>query len=305
MNNTAFLFPGIAKSKYEDFQEFIKGSKYAQDLYQEASDLLGFPLLQNFANGDKSVVTDRCAYFVNTLSLLNELDEAKKVNPKYVIGSSFGITTAAVYLGSLNFVNAIHMVRETAIVEDNYLKAMDQEYGTHFIYKYSLPELKDLIEEFNSKGKWMEISVYISDDLIGIGASIDTIDELKKIIKVRGKSTSIHTAELSHTSNLKDLRKQLDEKVYSQYHFSNLNSPFLSDLDGRIITSGSDLKNEMLKSVDNPVKFTLVHERLLRDQIRDIYVIGPSNFFGAILKKDFSVRNVDPSKLKSLFEKEV
>lgn len=299
MSKSVFLFPGMAKSQFSDFEGFIQKSTIAQSLYLKAEKCLNFPLLENFSNGDKSIVTERCTYFVNTLALLYELQASNKgLNPEYVIGSSFGITTAGVYLDSLNFEEALKMVRDTAIVENDYLKNMDKGYCTHFIYKYSLEDLEDLIQKFRSEGKWIEISVFISDDLIGIGSSLETINELKRIIKVQGKSTSIHTAELSHTSNLKELRDLLDKEVYFKYDFLDLSKPFVSDLDARSITCGSDFKEEMLKSVDNPVKFTLVHKKMLDDNIKDIYVIGPSNFFGAILKKDFSVTNVEPLKFK-------
>ncbi|NRG47526.1 ACP S-malonyltransferase [Bacillus sp. CRN 9] len=299
MSKSVFLFPGMAKSRFSDFERFIQQSSIAQTLYIKAEKCLNHPLLKNFSNGDKSIVTERCAYFVNTLALLYELQKRNKdVHPEYVIGSSFGITTAAVYLGSLGFEDALKIVRDTAIVEDDYLSNMDKEYCTHFIYKYSLGDLEKLIQKFRSEGKWIEISVFISDDLIGIGSTVETINELKRIIKVQGKSTSIHTAELSHTSNLKELRDLLDKEVYSKYEFLELSKPFISDLDARSITCGEDLKEEMLKSVDNPVKFTLVHKKMLDDNIKDIYVIGPSNFFGAILKKDFTVTNIDPLKIR-------
>lgn len=299
MSKSVFLFPGMAKSRFSDFERFIQQSSIAQTLYIKAEKCLNHPLLKNFSNGDKSIVTERCAYFVNTLALLYELQKRNKdIHPEYVIGSSFGITTAAVYLGSLGFEDALKIVRDTAIVEDDYLSNMDKEYCTHFIYKYSLGDLEKLIQKFRSEGKWIEISVFISDDLIGIGSTVETINELKRIIKVQGKSTSIHTAELSHTSNLKELRDLLDKEVYSKYEFLELSKPFISDLDARSITCGEDLKEEMLKSVDNPVKFTLVHKKMLDDNIKDIYVIGPSNFFGAILKKDFTVTNIDPLKIR-------
>ncbi|MCM3176373.1 hypothetical protein [Cytobacillus horneckiae] len=299
MSKSVFLFPGMAKSRFSDFERFIQQSSIAQTLYIKAEKYLNHPLLKNFSNGDKSIVTERCAYFVNTIALLYELQKRnKEIHPEYVIGSSFGITTAAVYLGSLGFEDALKIVRDTAIVEDDYLSNMDKEYCTHFIYKYSLGDLEKLIQKFRSEGKWIEISVFISDDLIGIGSTVETINELKRIIKVQGKSTSIHTAELSHTSNLKELRDLLDKEVYSKYEFLELSKPFISDLDARSITCGEDLKEEMLKSVDTSVKFTLVHKKMLDDNIKDIYVIGPSNFFGAILKKDFTVTNIDPLKFR-------
>lgn len=299
MSKSVFLFPGMAKSRFSDFEELIGNSEISQSLYMKAEECLHYPLLKSFLSGDKSIVTERCAFFVNTLTLLYELQKSNKdLNPEYVIGSSFGIIAAGVYLGSLNFQEALKIVRDTAIVEDEYLRNMDKEYCTHFIYKYSLEDLQDLIHKFRSEGKWIEISVYISDDLIGIGSTVETINELKRIIKIQGKSTSIYTTELSHTSNLKELRNLLDKEVYSGYEFSELSKPFVSDLDARSITCGEGLKEEMLKSVDTPVKFTLVHKKMLDDKIKDIYVIGPSSFFGAILKKDFKVINIDPLNFK-------
>jgi [acyl-carrier-protein] S-malonyltransferase len=299
MSKSVFLFPGMAKSEYRDFKTFIEKSSIAQSLYKEAERCMDYPLLEKFSSGDTSIVTERCSYFVNTLALLYEFQERHPdVDPDYIIGSSFGITPAGIFLGSIDFSDALKMVRDTALVEDSYLSNLDAEYCTHFIYKYSLDDLENIVESFRSQGKWIEISVFISDDLIGIGSTVETVNELKQMIKVQGKSTSIHTAELSHTSNLKELRDRLDREVYSHYHFSECSKPFVSDLDGRYIVAGEDLKEEMLKSVDHPVKFTLVHKKMLEDEIEQVYVIGPSNFFGAILKRDFTVTNIDPLKFK-------
>src|SRR6202167_25966 len=115
MTSTAFLFPGQG-SQFAGMGKALAGEyPAAQQVFDEADAALGFPLsricfegpdaeLKLTANTQPALLT----FSIAALRVLQALDWA----PAYVAGHSLGEYSALVAAGSLNFTDAVRLVRK-------------------------------------------------------------------------------------------------------------------------------------------------------------------------------------------------
>ncbi|OYD09623.1 ACP S-malonyltransferase [Paludifilum halophilum] len=293
--SVAVVFPGLAPSDYESVKDFVEKSPYAHRRFDDASEILGFSLPKAFkeATEDQWEIF-QCAFLANSLALSDWAEEKLGMKPSFCVGASFGGFAAAIYTRSLTYRETLLLTYESTLQEKQYFSDLGEKMGTHFFYHITLDQIQDMIQTLSAQGRWVELSAYLSDDIHAVCATSETIEMIKKEIR-KQKGISLHTMErLVHSSKLTNFKEHTRKTVYNRFLFRDLTIPCVSDVDGMTTEKGDDLKNVLLDGYDYPVRWPETVKTLKRFHVSKVFVVGPRNLFGPIIKKHFEVAIVSP-----------
>ena len=115
--HTAFIFPGQGSQEVGMGADLAAQYPTAREVYQNADDLLGFPLSRLCWNGPTEDLDDTLntqpALYVTGIATLKALQaEIGPVAPAYMAGHSLGELTALAAAGALPFPDGLRLVRE-------------------------------------------------------------------------------------------------------------------------------------------------------------------------------------------------
>ncbi|QKI80915.1 ACP S-malonyltransferase [Kroppenstedtia eburnea] len=293
---TAVVFPGFSPSSYPEVQEFIESNGYAEKWYSRAEDILGYSLKEAFREATEADwEINELAFLINTLALADYAGENHSLTPEYCMGSSFGGMIGAVYTGSLSLADALWLSYQSTNREKRYMtERIFNRYQTDFIYQYPAERVMQDVRDYTEKGKYLEISSYLSRNLVAVSGEMDVIREMKKKVR-QARGISLFTMDrLIHCKKLKEIKEIVGREVHSKVSFRPPRIPMISDIDGSILVEPVKIKNLLLDWFDQPVRMHLAKTTMKKCGIEKVFVVGPRSIFGSLMSEDFSVEVISP-----------
>jgi len=114
--STAFLFPGQGSQHVGMGHDLYQAEPASRAVFDQANDQLGFPISELCFTGPENVLKDTVnqqpALLVTSIAALRVMEERDWSPPQYVAGHSLGEFSALVAAGSLNFPEALTLVRK-------------------------------------------------------------------------------------------------------------------------------------------------------------------------------------------------
>jgi [acyl-carrier-protein] S-malonyltransferase len=165
MPRTAFLFPGQGAQAVGMAGALCQSRPAAHDLFQQASAVLGYDLLDVCVNGpaERLSATDvsQPAIFVASFAALEHLTATQPDAATDVVataGLSLGEYTALVFAGALSFADGLAVVKARG--EAMQAAAVATPSGMVAVLGLDVPEVEGLVAEARSAGK-LEIANYL------------------------------------------------------------------------------------------------------------------------------------------------
>lgn len=295
------VLPGLAPSSYQEVESFIKTNPFAIQRFKKASEVLGYSLIDAFreAKVEENQEVYEVCFLANSISLLDHYYNHYNCQPDFAVGVSFGGMSAAVQTNTLAYDEAVWLTHEAAKQAKAFFKQMDGEYQTQFIYNMSLDEANKIIEEFQLKGMYLELVGFL-EKVVCLCGEAKTIKILKEKINTKSKCVSLHTMKQPiHSILLKDLNQQLKKGLYNQVNFKPMQTAIISDVNGDVIKDTEVFKQSLLDGYDNPVRWDLVTDTMRKQNLKQVYVVGPKNLFAQLLKNEFNTVRISPELLEN------
>jgi [acyl-carrier-protein] S-malonyltransferase len=290
MPKTAFLFPGQGAQTVGMAGPLCQASPPAHALFQRASAVLGYDLLDVCVNGpaDRLNATDvsQPAIFVAGLAALEKLRAEQPGIPDEVVataGLSLGEYTALVFAGALSFEDGLRVVKARG--EAMQAAAEATPSGMVALLGMDVADVEVIVSEARSAGT-LEIANYLCPGNIVVSGAAAAIDRVEQLCQEKGgiRAARLAVAGAFHTN----IMRPADEKLAAALAAVTLTAPRVpvwSNVDGRPHADPAVIRELLVQQVLSPVRWEDTMRGMLADGVERFYEIGPGRVLTGLLKR--------------------
>ena len=287
---TAFLFPGQGAQFVGMARELAATLPAARALFDEATEILGYDLLNLCVNGPAERLNEtdasQPAIFVASLAALESL---RTTSPEIVAGVtaaaglSLGEYTALVFAGALSFRDALQVVKARGSAMQ--AAAMATPSGMIAVLGLEPSEVEVLVAEARSAGI-LEVANLLCPGNTVVSGTLAALEKFEQVCVAQG---GIRTARLAvagafHTT----LMKPADQKLAEALALATITVPRIpvwSNVDAFPHTDPAEIPQLLVKQVLSPVLWEATIRGLMASGVDEFYEIGPGRVLAGLLKR--------------------
>lgn len=289
MARIAFLFPGQGAQSVGMARDLCASLPQARQLFQEASDLLGYDLLDVCANGPaerlNSTVVSQPALFVASLAALESL---KQSNPQVfgesaaAAGLSLGEFTALTFAGALTFAEGLRLVQRRGEA----MQAAADRVPSGMVSVLMLEQAK--VEELCAAARQdeiLQIANYLCPGNYAVSGHRAACERLEPLVAAAGgRAVRLAVAGAFHTP----LMKPAEEALAGSFASAPLTPPRLpvwSNVTAQPHGSPEEIRVLLRRQITEPVRWEETMRHLLTAGCDRFYEIGPGRVLAGLLKR--------------------
>ena len=288
----AYLFPGQGSQFPGMGQELAKQFEVARETFEEADEALGFSISRLCFEGPeedlKRTENTQPALVATSVAALRVLRSLGVGVPAFVAGHSLGEYSALVAAESLEFADALRLVRKRG----QYMQAaVPAGVGAMAaILKMPLAALEGVLAEA-AQGEVVTAANLNSPDQIVIAGNKGAVERAMELAKAAGAKRCIALAVSApfHCPLMRPAQAMLQADLDAT-SFGNLSVPLVNNWQARLISTGAEARIGLYEQVPNPVRWVETVELLAREGVTHTIEIGAGKVLCGL------VRNID-SKL--------
>jgi [acyl-carrier-protein] S-malonyltransferase len=287
---TAFIFPGQG-SQFAGMGKSLAGAfPEAARVFEEADDALAFPISKLCFEGPEEALklTENTQPALLTVSVAaNAVLRAKGVSADYVAGHSLGEYSALVAAGSLEFADAVRLVRKRGQYMQSAVPAGVGAMAA--LLKMPLDKLEGVLGEA-AQGEIVSAANLNSPDQIVIAGHAGAVNRAMELAKAAGAKRAIllPVSAPFHCALMKPAQDRLKEDLDAA-EFRDLAVPLVNNWQAREIRSGVDSREGLYQQVPNPVLWTDSVRLLAANGVVKFVEVGAGGVLTGLL------RNIDPT----------
>ena len=296
------LFPGQGSQKVGMGSDFFNKFELVKKIFSEANEILGFNLSKIILEGPSKdlILTQNTQPAIMTLSysifkvLENEFG-LKINNFKFFAGHSLGEYSALVCSKSLNFNDALFLLRERGKAMQNAVPVGEGAMLAILGLKIDAVELE--ITEFKSN-ELVEIANDNAPGQIIVSGTTLAINNLQKKLKDKKiKSILLPVSAPFHCSLMKTASEEMREKINS-INFIEPQIEIISNINALPQKKPEIIKKLLIDQIYSTVKWRESIEYMEKNQIKTFIEIGPGKVLSGMTKR--IARNVKIINIETL-----
>ena len=293
---TAFLFPGQG-SQYPGMGKTLADRfAVARQTFQEADEALGFSLSKLCFEGPAEALqlTENTQPALLTVSIAAfRVLQQQGLKPDYVAGHSLGEYSALVAAGSIEFSDAVRLVRKRG----QYMQAAVPPGIGAMAALLKLPEGKlDSILAEAAQGEVVSAANLNSPDQIVIAGHSAAVQRAVELAKAAGARRAVLLAVSApfHCSLMKPAQEQLAVDLNAT-EFRDLAVPLVNNWQAKVIHTGAEARDGLYQQVPNPVRWNESIRKLESEGVTRFVEVGAGGVLTGLL------RNINPDLAGSKF----
>ncbi len=279
----AFVFPGQGAQFPGMGKDLFDHSPQARDLFQQANQLLGFPISDIMFNGTeedlRQTKVTQPAIFLHSVILATVMGD--RFNPDMVAGHSLGEFSALTAAGALSFADGLTLVSRRAIAMQ---KACDMAPSTmaailgmdNEIVEGVCAEIPEVVvpANYNSLGQ-----VVISGSFEGIDKAIAKLQELgaKRALKLQ-------VGGAFHSPLMEPARAEL-AKAIAEAPIVQPVCPVYQNVTALPVSDPEIIRTNLIAQLTSPVRWTQTVQNMIADGASRFVEVGPGTVLQGLIKK--------------------
>ncbi len=290
MPQRAVLFAGQGAQYVGMARELVEQYEPARTWFNQASELLGFDLLELCLHGpaERLDATDvsQPAIFVASYAALCRVREQTPERLDGVVaaaGLSLGEYTALVFAEALSFDEGLRLVIERGRAMQEAAERVPS--GMASLLGASREQATELIERVRDKGRlWLANllcpgNVVVSGEKAALDALEQVVEELDAVRCVR-----LAVAGAFHTELMEPARQRLQQAIEAT-RFQDARVPVYSNVDAMPHRDRNDFPGLLLRQLTSPVLWEDSVRRMVADGVEEFVEIGPKRVLRGLLRR--------------------
>lgn len=277
----AFVFPGQGSQFTGMGLDLYNSSQTAKKLFEKANTILGYRITDIMFEGSsedlKQTKVTQPAVFLHSVIAALVSDEQK---PDMVAGHSLGEFSALVVSGAISFEDGLKLVYARALAMQ---KACEIEPST-MAAVLGLEDEK--VEEVCSSIIGVVPANYNCPGQLVISGTIEGIAAACAAMKEAGakRALPLPVGGAFHSPLMEPARQELAEAI-EKTEFHTPICPIYQNVDALPHTSPSEIKENLLKQLTSPVRWTQSVNNMCRDGASSFREFGPGKVLEGLIKK--------------------
>lgn len=283
MNKIAAIFPGQGSQSIGMLKELAADYPVVEEVFAEASEVLGYNLWQLVQEGDKEELNQTTvtqpAMLAAGVAVWKVWQQQNGQNPDLVAGHSLGEYTALVTAEALEFADAIKLVAERA-------RLMQEAVPVGVGAMAAILGLDDaaVLEVCDKSGA--EAVNFNSPGQVVIAGKKEAVEDAMVKAKEAGakRALLLPVSVPSHSSLMKSAADKL-EKYMDNIAFSNAKIPLVNNVSAEIVSSVSEIKSGLVQQLFNPVRWVASVQKMADEEITIALELGPGKVLTGLNKR--------------------
>jgi [acyl-carrier-protein] S-malonyltransferase len=285
---TAFVFPGQGSQYVGMGKSLVENFACARAIFDTADEILGVPLGQLCFEGPAEILrlTENMQPALLTVSVAAwSVLEGQNVKPDFVAGHSLGEYSALVAAGSLDFADALRLVRKRGQYMQEAVPVGEGAMAA--LLKLPAGQLDAVLAEA-SQGEVVTAANYNSPDQVVIAGNAGAVTRAVTLAKAAGARRAMMLAVSApfHCPLMEPAQQRLKADLDAT-EFRDLAVPLVNGWQARVIRSGSEAREGLYQQVPNPVRWTEVIQELSSLGVSRFVEVGAGGVLTGLL------RNID------------
>jgi len=279
----AFIFPGQGAQFSGMGLDMYEKSSIAQGLFEQANDILGFPITDVMFEGTaeelKETKVTQPAIFLHSVILAKTLGD--NFNPDMVAGHSLGEFSALVANGTLNFESALQLVSQRASAMQ---KACELQPST-MAAVLGLDD--DVVENICTATEGIVVAAnYNCPGQLVISGEVEAINKACERLTEAGarRALVLPVGGAFHSPLMEPAREELAAAIENTT-FNEPNYPIYQNVTASAVKSAAEIKNNLIAQLTAPVKWTQTIQQMVTDGATEFTEVGPGKVLQGLMRK--------------------
>ena len=302
MPKIAFVFPGQGSQYAGMGQELARNFPAAHRVFGQADEVLGFAISQLCFEGpeDQLRLTENTQPAILACSVaVHAVLRERGVEPSYVAGHSLGEYSALVAAGSIEFSDALRLVRKRG----RYMQQAVPSGVGAMAALIGMPagKLESVCSEA-AQGEVVSPANFNSPAQAVIAGHAGAVERAMELAKETGarKAVLLQVSAPFHCALMKPAQERLSADLDAT-GFKDLAVPLVNNFAAREIRTGADAREGLKQQVPNPVRWEDSIRKLASGGVDRFVEVGPGNVLTGLLRNiDRSLDGSAVGDLKSL-----
>lgn len=284
MGKKVFIFPGQGSQYIGMAKDLFENSVEAKEMVLMADDAIGLKLSDILFNGPeenlKQTENTQPAIFLHSVILASMI---RTVNADMTAGHSLGEYSALVASGSIQFLDALKLVRARGEVMQ---KSGKMYPGTMAAVVGLAPQkLEDICKEASASGI-VQCANFNSPGQIVISGSVDGVRKAMEICKQNGAKLvkELVVSGAFHSPLMQPAVDDLKEKL-EQTNFFDAKIPVYPNVTARPVTDKCEIKKLLVDQLTAPVRWEETILNMISDGADEFIEIGPGKVLQGLVKR--------------------
>jgi len=279
----AYVFPGQGAQFSGMGLDLYEGSPEAQELFEQANDILGFHITDVMFEGTlealKETKVTQPAIFLHSVILSKVMGE--QFQPDMVAGHSLGELSALVANGSLNFEDGLTLVSQRALAMQ---KACELQEST----MAAVLGLEDeVVESICQQTPGVVIAAnYNCPGQLVISGEVAAINQACEALKEAGarRALVLPVGGAFHSPLMEPAREELAAAI-ANTTFHTPTCPIYQNVSTTAVTDAEQIKENLIAQLTAPVKWTQSIQQMIADGATHFTEVGPGKVLQGLMRK--------------------
>jgi len=285
----AFVFPGQGSQSVGMGRSLSQIYPAAKETFQQADDILGFPLSHIAWEGPDDCLNDTIntqpALFTHSIAVLQVIHSLNlDLVPTYVAGHSMGELSALVAAGALSFSDGLRLVR----IRGELMKRSGEisPGGMAAVLGLDIPQIEQVCLQASSATEIVQVANDNCPGQVVISGSNAALDWVQPMLEQAGARRVIRLAVsiAAHSPYMSTSQEDFNKSIASTL-IKNSYVPVIGNVTAKPFIDADAIKNDLQNQLTHRVRWTETVNFLVSEGISEFIEIGNGSVLCGLIKR--------------------